>query len=73
MSEQGSLSHLSLTTPFLGGFGNGFRAVFGLFYLILGGIWAVLPHFGLYLGVFRQKMTEWIAQSVIVNRWYVGS
>ena len=57
---QSLTSHLLLL--FLGGFGNSFRVVFGQFYLILGCIWAV----------FRQKMTEWIAQSVIVNRWYLG-
>ena len=43
---------------FLGGFGNSCRIVFGQFYSFSGS----------FRAVFRQKMTDWTIQSVIVNR-----
>ena len=43
---------------FLGGFGNSCRIVFGQFYSFSGS----------FRAVFRRKMTDWTAQSVIVNR-----
>ena len=42
---------------FLGGFGNSCRAVFGQFHSFSDS----------FRTVFRQKMTDWTAQSVIVN------
>ena len=52
-------SHAShLLFLFLGGFGNSFRAVFGQFRSISGS----------FRVVFDIKMTDWTAQSVIVNR-----
>ena len=43
---------------FSGGFGNSFRIVFGQFCSFSGSFGAV----------FRQKITDWTAQSVIINR-----
>ena len=47
-----------LLLGFSGGFDNSCRAVFGQFHSFSGS----------FRAVFRQKMTDWTAQSVIVNR-----
>ena len=53
-----AVSRPSLTTPFFRRIFQFFRAVFG----------QSRPIFGQFLGSFGQKMTDWTAQSVIVNR-----
>ena len=59
--HQGSVRAVSRPLQLLlfsGGFGNSSRAVFGQFYSFSDS----------FRAVFRQKMTDWTVQSVIVNR-----